>query len=353
MTRRIDQYVQTFRARDAVSDEARLFRDHLRARGFAASIFAADAEAAVATEVEPFVTTRAPAADAIIYHHATLADVGRALTRWKGPKALLYHGVTPPQMIRPYEPLFADLLASGRRALRKIAPAFAFRFADSQFGADEFLALAGRSAEVFPFCLDGRRFSAPVVPRASRRGRGARWLSVGRIAPNKGLVELVWAFAAYIVHDPEATLTLVGAYAPVESYYWAVRAAVEAAGVFGRVRLSGSVDDASLASIYGTSDVYVCMSEHEGFCVPLVEAMLFDLPIVAVAAGAVPETLGGAGVLVQHADPARVARAVVDVLARDESVNEILAGQRRRLASLRPEVTLAAFDAIVDRLLTV
>jgi glycosyltransferase involved in cell wall biosynthesis len=352
VTVRVDQYVHTFRARDAVSDEARLFRDHLRERGFAASIFAVDAEPAVAAEVEPFDPRHAPRADAVIYHHATVADVGAHLARWKGRKALLYHGVTPPDLVRPYDPLLAEILDGGRQALSAIAPAFGLRFADSRFGADELHALTGQSAEALPFSLDARRFPPTNAARAPRGRRGARWLSVGRIAPNKGLCALVRSFAAYVSREPEATLTLAGAYSPVEPYYWAVREEIDAAGLFGKVELTGSIDDAALAALYVGSDAYVCTSEHEGFCVPLVEAMLFDLPIVAVAAGAIPETLGGAGILVPNADPFLVSRSVADALADDASVNRILAGQRYRLASLRPDVSLAAFDAAVHRLLT-
>ncbi len=348
--KRVDQYLHTFRARDAVSDEARLFRDRLRERGFASSIIAAGVEPAAAHEVERFDPRRPIAADAVLYHHATSAGVGRHVAGWRGRTALLYHGVTPPELIRPYRPAFAALLDEGRAALRRLAPRFAVRWADSRFGADELAALAGVDAAVLPFCLDARRFAGAPSPSTPAGARGVRWLTVGRIAPNKGLLALVAAFAAYVRVDPDAHLTLVGAYEPTDPYYWAVRSAIDAEGVFGRVQLTGAVDDVTLVHQYEQSDVYVCLSEHEGFCVPLVEAMRFDVPIVALARAAVPETLGAAGIVVAESSPPTVAAAVASL--GDRALREaVLSGQRTRREAFDPVQTLGRFDRAIDELL--
>ena len=160
MTARVDQLLHTFRERDAVSDEARLFRDRLRERGFSSTIYAVNADPAVAAEVEMVDRRRPLRADALLYHHATVADLGVRAAAAGGRTALLYHGITPSPLVRPYQPAFADLLEEGARVLRRIAPRFGRRFADSRFGADEFRSLTGCEAEVLPFCLDGRRFAA-------------------------------------------------------------------------------------------------------------------------------------------------------------------------------------------------
>ena len=351
--KRVDQYVHTFRARDAVSDEARVFRDRLRERGFVSSIVAIDAEAAVAHDVEIYDPRRSIASDAAFYHHATAADLGLRLARWHGRKALLYHGVTPPGLIRPYQPAFAALLDEGCAALRHIARHFSYRFADSRFGAGEVHALTGCEAGVLPFCLDTRRFAAASGKRVARVWRdGVRWLTVGRIAPNKGLLALVAGFASYALNDRDATLTLVGAYASTDPYYWAVRRAIDAAGMYGRIRLTGAVDDARLVRWYETSDVYVCLSEHEGFCVPLIEAMHFDLPIVALARAAVPETLGaGVGVVIPESSPRAVAAAVASL--GDDRRRAVLRAQRVRRDDFAPARALAAFDQATEALLAV
>jgi len=346
---RVDQLVHTFRARDAVSDEVRLFRDRLRARGFASSILAYDAEPAVVGEVERFDPRRL-AADAVLYHHATAAGAGAQLARWRGPSALLYHGTTPPELLRADQPELAAVLAEGRAALRRIAPRFRARFADSAFGAEELRSLTGTTAAVLPYALDERRFAgAPTRPE--RPGwTSVRWITVGRVAPNKGLLALVAAFAAYARHDPGATLTLAGAYAPTDPYYWAVRRAIDANGAYGGVSFTGSIGDDDLAARYAASDVYVCASEHEGFCVPLLEAMRFDLPIVALARTAVPETLGDAGMLVRDGDPAALAAAVA-ALADDARRAAVVAAGRLRREAFSTAASLAAFDRAIDALI--
>ena len=351
--KRVDQYVHTFRERDAVSDEARLFRDRLREHGFVSSIVAVDAEAAVAHEVEFYDPRRPITSDAAFYHHATVADLGRRLARWRGRKALLYHGVTPPDLIRPYQPAFAALLDEGCAALRHIARHFSCRFADSRFGAGEFRTLTNCEADVLPFCLDTRRFAAASGERTARVWRdGVRWLTVGRIAPNKGLLALVAGFAAYARNDRDASLTMVGAYSSTDPYYWAVRRAVDAAGMYGRIQLRGAVDDAELVHWFETSDVYVCLSEHEGFCVPLIEAMHFDLPIVALARAAVPETLGeGVGIVIAESSPRAVLAAVASL--GDDRRRAVLSGQRARRDDFAPARALAAFDRAIEALLAV
>ncbi len=346
---RVDQFVHTFRARDAVSDEARLFRDRLRERGFASAIYAAAVEPAVAHEVSVYERRGPIVADAVLYHYATVAGMGQRLAAWRGRKALLYHGVTPPELLRPYQPGLAALLDEGRAALRRLAPRFPIRLADSRFGADELRALTGRGADVLPFCLDDRRFAARHALAGRQPTAGVRWITVGRIAPNKGLIALVAAFAAYRERDPASTLVLVGTYEATDPYYWAVRAAIDAGGLYGHVRLTGSVDDAELQRLYGESDVYVCLSEHEGFCVPLVEAMRFDVPIVACARAAIPETLGGAGILIPDSDPGTVAAAVSSL--GDGRRAAVLAAQRARRTAFDSDRAIGAFDRMIDALL--
>ncbi len=331
-----------------------MFAHRLRERGFASAIVAVNAEPARCAEVVPFEHVRTTRADAVVYHHATAADLGLAVARRPGRKALIYHGVTPPEFLRPYQPALAQIVAEGRRALPRIAPRFSLRFADSRFGANELRSLGGVDAGVLPFCIDARRFAASKNTRTPARrttGNGVRWLAVGRIAPNKGLLALVASFGAYVQRDPSALLTLAGAYSLADPYYWALQSAIDAAGVRNRVRLTGSIDDETLVEIYTSHDVYVCLSEHEGFCVPLVEAMMFGLPIVAAANAAVPETLGEAGIIFEHSDAFAVAAVVAELCADAVLYAKVVAAGERRLDAFRPEKTLAAFDRIIDGLL--
>jgi glycosyltransferase involved in cell wall biosynthesis len=162
-----------------------------------------------------------------------------------------------------------------------------------------------------------------------RGGVGARWLFVGRVAPNKAQHDVVKAFAWYRrVFDAEASLTLVGGVS-AGSYWSALERFVDGLGLSGVVRLAGSVSDVELEGLYRSADVFVCLSEHEGFCVPLLEAMAHGVPVVALGAAAVPETLGDAGLVLGSKRPGLVAEAVGRVM-RDAGLRARLVGAGRR-----------------------
>ena len=155
-----------------------------------------------------------------------------------------------------------------------------------------------------------RRRQAQPAGRRDPRRRGARWLAVGRVSPNKALENTVAALAVARAHqDPDATLLVVGKPA-TESYAAALRRFVIDLGVSDAVRFTGHASDATVASAYAQADVLVVTSEHEGFCVPVVEAMAAHIPVVAFDQGAVPEVLGGAGLLVSDKDPYALAGAI-------------------------------------------
>ncbi len=161
---------------------------------------------------------------------------------------------------------------------------------------------------------------------------GADWLFVGRIVPSKAQHALVKAFwVARRFFDPSARLHLVGA-TPSRSYLYALRSFVADLGLSDAVRIAGEVSDAALAAYYGAADVYVSLSIHEGFGVPLVEAMRAGVPVVALDVGAVPGTLGDGGVAIDRSEPAYVAAVVQRVLGDPELRARLVEAGRRRAA---------------------
>ncbi|HXW33867.1 MAG TPA: glycosyltransferase, partial [Acidimicrobiales bacterium] len=178
---------------------------------------------------------------------------------------------------------------------------------------------------------------------------GARWLFVGRLAPNKAAHDIVMALAAYRhVYDPQARLTLVGGLGH-DLYTKAVRALVEALDLTGAVEITGPVSDAELASAYEHADVFVCLSDHEGFCFPILEAMSNDLPVIAHSAGAVPDTVGSGGVVLESKSPPAVAAAIHGVLAQPGRRERLIEAGRSRLRNFEPAKTKALFLSEVRR----
>jgi glycosyltransferase involved in cell wall biosynthesis len=230
-------------------------------------------------------------------------------------------------------------LTMGRRQLADLAGATELAVADSAFNERELLDSGYRRTTVVPILLDESVFHDAVdeaarqrLERAKRDG-GARWLFVGRVSPHKAQHEVIQALAVYRkVYDPRARLAIIGS-AASQAYAVALERFAAELGLGDAVDLVGSVPDGVLAAHYRTADVFVCCSHHEGFCVPLLEAMHHDVPVVAVEAAADPETLGDGGVLVERS-AAHVAAAVHRVVDDASTRAAVVAAGRRRLEEL-------------------
>jgi glycosyltransferase involved in cell wall biosynthesis len=227
-------------------------------------------------------------------------------------------------------------MLEGRRQLAVAAPAVRFGVADSEFNQRELDDLGCPRTAVAPILLDFREYDAApdadllATRRRARAAGGLDWLAVGRVAPNKCLHDVVLAFAVYRkIHDPRARLTLVGGQSA--GLYWrALHKLAVDLDIADAVTFTDVITHAELLACYRTADVLCCLSEHEGFNVPVVEAMYFDVPVVAYAAAAVPDTVGDAGLVLTDKDPLVVATAV-ERLRSDASLRQSLveAGRKR------------------------
>jgi glycosyltransferase involved in cell wall biosynthesis len=252
------------------------------------------------------------------------------------PKVISYHNLTPARYYQPYEPATAAGLEHASRELQRLAQRVRVAMAASEFNAADLRAMGVEDVCVVPPYLGPGLHASPDVAAlaALEAGRtGIELLFVGRIVPNKAhqhLVRMMAAMRAAI--DPGARLHVVGPPGP-ETYRRVLVGLVERL-VPGGVIFSGAVSDAELAAHYRHADAFVCLSEHEGFGVPLVEAMRAELPIVAYDAGAVGETLGGAGVLLRTVDPRTVAEVVARVAGDEVLRAELTRRQLGRAAEL-------------------
>jgi glycosyltransferase involved in cell wall biosynthesis len=275
----------------------------------------------------------------LLYHSSIGSPVADFVAGRPEPIIVDYHNITPPQFFARWEPHISGHLALGRRQLAKLSARAHLGLGDSAFNARELAELGYERTAVVPILLDiaqlGRtppdRTLSARLGAAKTRG-GADWLFVGRLTPNKAQHDLVKAFAAYRrFQDPEARLHLVGGTSS-HAYATVLRDFVGALGLDGCVELAGAVSEGELSAYYRHSDVFVICSEHEGFCVPLLEAMHHRVPIVAYAQAAVPETLGDAGLLLRTKDACTVATAVARVLTDDGLREAMVDAGTRRLA---------------------
>jgi glycosyltransferase involved in cell wall biosynthesis len=259
----------------------------------------------------------------------------------KRPERLLlrYHNVTPPELFQDFDPTFAAQLAAGRREVAALKDRVTLAVADSTFNAQDLVGFGYRSPVVVPLVLDldGLVNTRPRQPSFPLPEPGPPVIAfVGRIAPNKGHPQLLQAFHVLKTYlRPDAFLVIIGSPHHV-GYLQSLERFIQELRL-NDVVMPGQVSDPELAAVYRRADVFLCLSEHEGFGVPLVEAMAFGVPVVAKAAAAVPETVGGAGILLPDSGPALVAEAVNRVL-EDRGLRARLAARgRERLAELRPD----------------
>ena len=321
--------------RDAISQHVLAARDLYRSWGLRSELYAQNFHPALADRVRPAEQMPAtqPADELIIVHYSIDSPAFERAVATGGRMAMHYHNITPAEMLWRHAPAVARECARGRARLGDLAGVVEVSWADSQFNADE-LAEAGNRD---PRALGILRPPLELGEKGPRRAGPPRLLFVGRGIPNKAQRDLILALGALHEAGRHAELTLIGGWDAAPGYLAECRALAERIGVTGSLHILGSVDDDVLADAYRQADVFVCLSDHEGFCVPLLEAMSADVPIVAYAAGAVPETVGAAGLLLPEKPPSLVAEAVMAVLD-DARLGAAMAAERpARLAHLAPE----------------
>lgn len=337
---RVDQFLPAYHRGDAIGDEATHMRDALRGRGYVSDIYRYSCDEGLEAESRPFADYPAPSAsDAAILHYALPSPMSAALAALPCRRAIVYHNITPARFFADTNPEMARICDAGRRELAGLAPSVDLALADSEYNRRELEALGFRRSEVFPLFVDFSRYERPrsrLVYDLFKDGR-VNILFVGRIVPNKrleNLIKVVFYFKKYI--SPLVRLIVVGKTASLPAYYQSLqRLADEFYLKPEEVHFAGHVPEEEMFALYRASDVFLSLSEHEGFCLPLIESLVFDLPVVALDSTAVPSTLDGAGILVEEWRVEAVAELVARV-ARDVRLREaVIAGQRRRLAAYR------------------
>ncbi|HEX4162541.1 MAG TPA: glycosyltransferase family 4 protein [Acidimicrobiales bacterium] len=354
----VHHFVPVLHRGDAVGRHTLRLRDATRRRGLESNIFVDVVQDETAEETLPAISyaDRAHRGDVVVYQFATASLMAPWLASRSETLVVNYHNITPPELMAPWDHHLALGQERAREDLTVLAPRTALAIADSAYN-ETHLVEAGfaTTAVVPPSAAVGesgtsRPANGASPPPSPHAPTGAVWLVVGRVAPNKALERTIAALAvARQGSDPGARLRVVGKPA-TDAYERALRRFVADLGLDDAVVFTGYATDAEVAAAYTTADVLVVTSEHEGFGVPVVEAMAAGLPVVAYDQGAVPEVLGDAGVLVASRDPYTLAESISRVLADPTRRTKLAEAGRRRFAEL--DLPNAA-DRFVDLLVAV
>ncbi len=338
--------------RDAITHHLLESRRVIRAMGLRSEILCEDDRidptlAGVVHPVSGWSDVARPGDAAILHYSIGSPAFGHVLARCDRV-AIHYHNITPAELLWEDAPAVAIACLHGREELATLAGRVVAAAADSRFNADELAALGFPPAAV----VGVMRRELPVVPARPRPRAGAplSLLFVGRGVPNKAQHHLIAALAALRQGGGDARLRLIGSWEGMETYAGRCAALARDLRVADHVAFEGSVDDGRLAEAYAGSDAFVCLSDHEGYCVPLVEAMAASLPIVAFASSAVTETVGNAGLLLDEKPPSLVAESVREATANPRLAARMEEGRRERLAHLGADAVAARVRAFVERL---
>lgn len=333
---RVHQWVPAAHKGDAIGDSARRVRGLLRSMGHESEIFALTIDDDLRHDVRLFSDPASRSGDLTIFHFALPSPMSQAFAALPHGRVLQYHNVTPAHYFASYAPPLFRLASIAREELGGLASVCDLALGDSEYNRQELEDIGFGHTGVLPIAVDtGRLTNAPrhpVLEEILDDGL-VNFLFVGRIAPNKKIedhIRLAEQYKRYV--DAYYRFIFVGRYDVVPQYYATIRAMLsEYKMLDDRFIFTGPVPDVELAAYYRASSVYISLSEHEGFCVPLVEAMAMDVPVLAYSAAAVPDTLGGAGLQFAPKDLEYAAELLSMLAFEDTPREEILAGQRRRL----------------------
>ncbi len=348
----IHQLLNGYAEGDAISACARAIRDAARKQGRASEIYAPLAHVAPASrgDCRALEEYTGRPGEIALHHYSIASPAVERFLASPARKVLVYHNITPAEWFNGFDDGVAARLADARARLPAVLAAVDDCWAVSEFNAAELRACGAKTVRVFPLIFDPAPLDAPTDPDVQARfaARLTTFLTVGRVAPNKRIETLIEAF--YWYHrtiDPFSRLVIVGSERSCPRYHTMLRML---AGDFDlpNVCFEGFASPRGLPTYYRCADVFLSTSEHEGYCLPLLEAMHCGVPVIAHAIGGMPEAMDGAGVLYNDLTPAQLAVVMRDVAKNTAIRAAVLESQARRLEALRARDVAAELKSLID-----
>ena len=335
---RVDQLVPAFHRGDAIGDTALHMKQFFLSRGFSSDIYCLNRDSVLDDESCLFEAFAEPnPGDITILHFALPSPLTQNFIKLPSRKVMIYHNITPPSYFEGFSPEMVRISRLGREELESLSPHVELSLADSEYNRQELADLGFKRTEVFPLFIDFEKYNkqeSDFILKLFRDDR-VNILFVGRIVPNKridALIKVLFYYKKYI--SPLVRLIIVGKTSSLPKYYESlIRMADEFYLKPEEIRFTGHIPDEEMFALYKASDVFLSLSEHEGFGLPFVESMIFDLPIIAFRSTAVPFTLGDSGVFIDNNESVDRIGELIHLVANDEALRTtIIRSQRQQLS---------------------
>lgn len=343
------QLLQTFAHGDAIGNETLSIKKILLNKGFKTGIYGLYCTPQLEKE---FLNYRKldnlEKDDLLIYHFAIgCRELCEFIKKINCKKIMLYHNITPSNFFEEYSKLFVEITNAGRQELLMLKDEFDYCWADSEYNKKELLDIGYRGPiDILPLIINFNDYDKALDITTLEKYANNDYVNilfVGRIAPNKKHEDVIRVFYYYKKYiNSKARLIFVGNYDGMEKYYLRLLDYIKKLNLKD-VIFTGHIPFNSILSYYNLADIFLCMSEHEGFCVPLIEAMYFDIPIIAYKSTAIPYVLGDAGIIVENKEPMHIANIIDRIIKSKELKNELISKQRKRLNKFTYEQTSEIF----------
>ncbi len=351
---KILQFIPTIAFGDAVGNDTIALRRVIADMGYETGIYAEsvvpplDKTVALSIKERPELEK----SDIAILHLSTGSRLNFDFADFPCRKVVIYHNITPPKYFEDNDPFIRDIYVWALEAARYLADKVDYCLADSDYNKQNLLELGYQCPiDVLPILIPMKDYQK-TPNRSVMRKYDDDWTNIvftGRIAPNKCQEDVIRAFVSYRKYcNPNCRLFLVGAYKEENRYFQKLWRYVHLLGMED-IYFTNHISFDSILAYYKIADVFLCMSEHEGFCVPLVEAMFFEKPIIAYNSSAVPDTLGGSGILLDTKEPI-IAAKMIERLCHDTALrNQVLHNQKVRLQDFQYEKIKQQFEIYIRR----
>jgi len=331
----IHQFLTSYSYGDAIGNEALEIRNYLRSKGYKSDIFVLFYHPKYSDQVINYLEYDKYSSEnnIVIYHFSIGSKITKKFLRIPDKKVIIYHNITPHHFFLDYHRILAKDCYKGRIELQSLSDKVDLALGDSEYNESELKEAGFRKTGVLPLVMNFEKFDSPSVPVFNEIFRDGKTniLYVGRIIPNKKVEDVIKTFHLYNkLFNNNSRLFIVGENRGFERYYSALLNLTDNLNV-KNIHFTGHIPEDELISYFKLADIYLHMSEHEGFCAPVPESFFLNIPVIAFNEGAVKETMNNGGVLLNSKEFLKTAALIDKIVSDNELRKNILNSQKKAL----------------------